>query len=69
MDTVCLKTSYLPAFRRYGEGFTPAEFTRPLRLAIDVQWTDKFSTYAEGEVRGRPHVLGYAGRVAARYTF
>jgi hypothetical protein len=36
---------------------------------VNVQWTDKFSTYVEGEVRGRADVLGYAGRVAARYTF
>ena len=36
---------------------------------VNVQWTDKFSTYVEGEVRGRADVFGYAGRVAARYTF
>jgi hypothetical protein len=36
---------------------------------VNVQWTDKFSTYVEGEVRGRADVLGYAGRIAARYTF
>jgi hypothetical protein len=36
---------------------------------VNVQWTDKFSTYVEGEVRGRADVFGYAGRLAARYTF
>ncbi len=36
---------------------------------LNFQWTDKFSTYVEGEVRGRTDVLGYGGRVAARYTF
>jgi len=36
---------------------------------VNVQWTDKFSTFIEGEVRGRADVIGYAGRVAARYTF
>ena len=36
---------------------------------LNVQWTDKFSTYAEGEFRGRADVIGYAGRVAGRYSF
>jgi hypothetical protein len=36
---------------------------------VNVQWTDKFSTFVEGEVRGRADVFGYAGRFAARYTF
>jgi len=36
---------------------------------LNVQWTDKFSTSVEGELRHRPDVDGYAGRVMARYTF
>lgn len=36
---------------------------------LNVQWTDKFSTYVEGELRGRADVIGYAGRIASRYTF
>jgi hypothetical protein len=36
---------------------------------VNVQWTDKFSTSIEGEVRGRSDVIGYAGRLMARYTF
>lgn len=36
---------------------------------LNVQWTDKFSTYVEGEIRGRADVMGYAGRLAARLTF
>jgi hypothetical protein len=36
---------------------------------VNVQWTDKFSTSVEGEVRGRSDVIGYAGRLMARYTF
>lgn len=36
---------------------------------VNLQWTDKFSTSLEGEVRGRSDVIGYAGRLMARYTF
>lgn len=36
---------------------------------VNFQWTDKFSTSLEGEVRGRADVVGYAGRVQVRYTF
>jgi hypothetical protein len=36
---------------------------------VNVQWTDKFSTSVEGEVRGRADVFGYAGRLMARLTF
>ena len=36
---------------------------------LNFQWTDKFSTFVEGEVRGRSDVIGYAGRIAARVTY
>jgi hypothetical protein len=36
---------------------------------LNVQWTDKFSTFVEGEVRGRADVLGYGARLAARLSF
>ena len=36
---------------------------------VNVQWTDKFSTSVEGEVRGRADVIGYAARAMARLTF
>jgi Autotransporter beta-domain len=33
---------------------------------IAVIWTPQFSSYVEGEVRGRDGVIGYAGRLGAR---
>jgi hypothetical protein len=36
---------------------------------VNFQWTDKFSTSLEGEVRGRADVIAYAARVMARLTF
>ncbi len=36
---------------------------------INFVWTDKFSTFVEGEVRGSNDIFGVAGRLSARYTF
>jgi len=36
---------------------------------VNVQWTDKFSTSLEGEIRHRADVDAYAYRLMARYTF
>jgi len=38
-------------------------------LKINFVWTDKFSTFVEGEVRGSDDIFGVAGRFSARYTF
>jgi Autotransporter beta-domain len=36
---------------------------------LNFIWTPQISSYVEGEVRGRDGVIGYAGRVGARYSF
>ena len=36
---------------------------------VNFDWTRSFSSYVEGEVRGRADVLGVAGRVGLRYVF
>lgn len=36
---------------------------------LNFLWTGNFSSYLEGEVRGREGVLGAAGRAGLRYTF
>ncbi|MCX7311600.1 MAG: autotransporter outer membrane beta-barrel domain-containing protein [Alphaproteobacteria bacterium] len=36
---------------------------------VNFQWTEKFSTSGEAEIRGRADVIGYGARVQARYTF
>jgi hypothetical protein len=36
---------------------------------LNFIWTDNFSSYVEGEVRGREGVLGAAGRAGLRYAF
>jgi hypothetical protein len=36
---------------------------------LNFLWTPKLSSYVEGEVRGRDGVIGYAGRLGARYSF
>jgi hypothetical protein len=36
---------------------------------LNFIWTPQISSYIEGEVRGRDGVIGYAGRIGARYSF
>jgi len=36
---------------------------------LNFIWTPQISSYVEGEVRGRDGVIGYAGRIGARYSF
>lgn len=36
---------------------------------LNFIWSPQISSYVEGEVRGRDGVIGYAGRVGARYSF
>jgi outer membrane autotransporter protein len=36
---------------------------------VNFDWSKNFSSYVEGEVRGRDNVLGVAGRVGLRYVF
>jgi hypothetical protein len=36
---------------------------------VNFDWSKSFSSYVEGEVRGRNDVLGVAGRVGFRYAF
>jgi hypothetical protein len=36
---------------------------------VNFIWNKNFSSYLEGEVRGRDSVLGAAGRLGLRYAF
>jgi hypothetical protein len=36
---------------------------------LNFIFTPQLSSYLEGEVRGRDGVIGYAGRIGARYSF